>query len=589
MPLDSDRLLDEREAALLELMGGVVLANGEQVSLKARCAMKVKAWVPFLLFVVFLFLVAWPLPTPVAAKDKKKADSGKDDRPRLSKKERERRRRSLEKELNRPFEKWLKEDVAYIITSEERASFKRLQNAEEREQFIEQFWIRRDPTPDTAENEYREEMYRRVAYANEHFGSGVPGWKTDRGRIYITFGPPDQREMHPTGGQYRRPFELGGGSSTAYPWEKWRYRYIEGMDPNVEIEFVDKFQTGEYRMAFGPEEKNVMAGNIPGSGLSSLHQMGPNQGELMREGESGLGGSYKYSRFRLLEQYAKLQKPPPVKFRDLEAVVSSKINYNVFPFQVRTDYVRITSDITLAALTVQVNFKDMTFENEEGIERGTVNVFGRVSTLSGRVVQTFEDVVSVDVPADQFEQYLDQKRVYWQGLPLRFGLYRLDLVLKDIKSGNMGTHRMALRVPRYDEETLSASSLILADRLGKVSTRQIGKGMFVIGSTKVRPSVEEKFRRNQRLGIYLEIYNLATDEQTRRPSASIEYALQKNGQTLFQVTENSDQIKGAYQRMTLEKMIPLESLEPGQYKLQVKVTDRINKRSIAPTATFTVE
>ena len=189
----------------------------------------------------------------------------------------------------------------------------------------------------------------------------------------------------------------------------------------------------------------------------------------------------------------------------------------------------------------------------------------------------------------KFERYLDQKRVYWQGLPLRSGLYRLDLVLKDIKSGDMGTHRMALRVPRYDEETLSASSLILADRMEKVSTRQIGKGQFVIGSTKVRPSVEEKFRRDQRLGIYLVIYNLATDEQTRKPSALVEYALQKNGQTLFQVTETSDQIKGGYQQLTLEKMLPLDSLEPGQYKLQVKVTDRINNQSIAPTATFTVQ
>ena len=554
--------------------------------------MKIKAWVPFLLFVVFLFLVAWPLATPVAAKDKNKADSGKDDRSRISKKERERRRRSLEKELNRPFEKWLKEDVFYIITSEERAAFKRFQNAEEREQFIEQFWIRRDPTPDTAENEYREELYRRIAYANEHFGSGKPGWKTDRGRIYITFGPPDEREMHPMGGFWDRSMELGGGSTQTHPWEKWRYRYIEGMENNVEIEFVDKGMTGEYRMAMSPTEKDALI-DIPGVGLTLMEQMGmADKGDRMIGLDTGFQGDgigNKYSRFAMLDQYVKLQTPPPIKFRDLEEVVSSKINYNVFPFQVRTDYVRVTSDVVLAALTVQINFKDMTFENKEGIERGIVNIFGRVSTLSGRVVQTFEDVVSVDVPADQFELYLNQKRVYWQGLPLRSGLYRLDLVLKDIKNGNMGTDRMALRVPRYDEETLSASSLILADRLEKVSTRQIGKGMFVIGSTKVRPSVEEKFRRDQRLGIYLEIYNLATDEQTRKPSASVEYALQKNGQTLLQVTENSDQIKDSYQQLTLEKMLPLDSLEPGQYKLQVKVTDRISKRSIAPTATFTVQ
>ena len=566
-----------------------MLADVGCVLLKARFAMKVKAWVSLLSFVVFLFLLAWP----VAAKDKGKAGSGKDGRPRLSKKERERRQRSLEKELNRPFQKWLKEDVAYIITEEERKAFKRLQNAEEREQFIEQFWLRRDPTPDTMDNEYKEEMYRRIAYANQHFASGFPGWKTDRGRIYITFGPPNQREQNSTGALYHRPMDEGGGVTQTHAYEKWRYRYIEGIGTNIEIEFVDKTLTGEFRMAMDPSEKDMMLAT-PGATMERLQAMGLGRRQNFYSGMgrgAGLGGNTRprKSKFERLDEYVKLHRPPPVKFRDLEEVVRTKISYNLFPFEVRTDFVRITSSTVLAALTVQVNVKDMSFQDKEGIQQGLVNIFGRVSTLTGRVVQTFEDVIQVEVPAEQLELYLNQKRVYWQGMPLRSGLYRLDLVLKDIHSGNMGTNRMALRVPRYYEDTLAASSLILADRLERVSTRQIGKGQFVIGSTKVRPSVGEKFSRNQRLGIYLQVYNLATDEETRKPSATVEYALRKNGQTLFQLTENSDQIKSGFQQITVEKLLPLESLEPGQYRLQVKVTDRINKRSIAPTATFTVQ
>ncbi len=550
--------------------------------------MKLKAWVPFLLFAVFLFLLAGP----VAAKDK-----DKDGRSRLSNKERERRRRSLEKELNRPFQRWLKEDVAYIITEEERKTFKRLQNAEEREQFIEQFWLRRDPTPDSVENEYKEEMYRRIAYANQYFGSGFAGWRSDRGRIYITFGPPDEREENVGGGMYQRPMDEGGGFTQTYPFERWRYRYLEEIGTNIEIEFVDKSLTGEFRMAMDPSEKDALI-NIPGAGLTHLEAMGMAskvdrvlgiEHQQIGQGSTMRPYSPSKSRFERMDQFVKLQRPPPVKFKDLEEVVGTRISYNLFPFEVRTDFVRVTSSTVLAALTVQVNVKDMTFEDMEGIQRGLVNVFGRVTTLTGRVVQTFEDVIHVDVPAEQLELYLNQKRVYWQGMPLRSGLYRLDLVLKDIHSGNMGTSRMALRVPRYYEDTLAASSLILADRLERVSTRQIGKGQFVIGSTKVRPSVEEKFSRNQRLGIYLQVYNLATDEKTRKPSATVEYALQKNGQTLFQLTENSDQIKGAFQQITVEKLLPLESLEPGRYKLQVKVTDRIKKQSITPTATFTIQ
>ncbi|MGH7463021.1 MAG: GWxTD domain-containing protein, partial [Longimicrobiales bacterium] len=259
------------------------------------------------------------------------------------------------------------------------------------------------------------------------------------------------------------------------------------------------------------------------------------------------------------------------------------------PFQVRTDFIRITSDTVLSAHTVQLNVKDMTFQNKEGIQHGLVNIFGRVSSLTGRIVSTFEDVVQIDVPAEQFSQYLNHSRVYWQGLPLRPGMYRLNLVLKDIVSGNMGTHTMAIRVPRFDEETLSASSLILADQIEKVSTKQIGKGQFVIGSTKVRPNVAERFNRTQRLGIYLQVYNLGTDEKSQKPSATVEYALLKDERPVFQFSENSDQIHGASQQMTLEKLLPLSSLEPGRYKLQVKVTDQINKQTITPTASFTVQ
>jgi len=513
----------------------------------------------------------------------------------LSEKEQKRRQKSLEKELNKPFERWLNEDVAYIIMDEERQAFKRLQNAEERDQFIEQFWLRRDPTPDTVENEMKEEHYRRIAYANEHYASGIPGWKTDRGRIYITFGPPDENEGHPSGGSYERPPEEGGGTTSTFPFEKWRYRYIEGIGQDIIIEFVDPTMTGEYRMTMDPSEKDALL-HVPNAGLTLLESMGLadkadrfNRTDGTNLGEAIGGQPSRMNQFERLEQFAKLQRPPAVKFRDLEEVVSSKISYNLFPFEKRIDFIKITSDTVLAALTVQVGVRDMTFQNKEQIQHGLVNVFGRVSTMTGRVVQTFEDVVQVDVPAEELPKYLDQRRVYWQGIPLRPGMYRINLVLKDINSGNMGTQVFAIRVPRYDDEALSASSLILADAIERVDTKNIGKGQFVIGSTKVRPSVGEKFDRAHRLGIYMQVYNLGTDEKTHKPSARVEYALLKDNKQVFQFAESSDQIQGAAQQMTLEKVLPLNSLGPGRYTLQVKVTDNLNKQTITPTASFTIQ
>src|SRR5262252_7634449 len=169
--------------------------------------------------------------------------------------------------------RWLDDDVGYIITNEERAAFKKLQTDEEREQFIESFWLRRDPTPDTIDNEYKDDHYERIAYANEHFTSGIPGWKTDRGRIYITYGKPDEKETHPMGGSYERPSYEGGGSTSTYPFEVWFYRYIAGVGSGIEIEFVDPTGSGEYRIARNPYEKDALL-HVPGAGLTLAEQLG---------------------------------------------------------------------------------------------------------------------------------------------------------------------------------------------------------------------------------------------------------------------------------------------------------------------------
>src|SRR3984885_3555897 len=191
----------------------------------------------------------------------------------LTKKEIARKQKALEKELAGPWKKWLDEDVRYIITDEERQSFKRLKTDEERQQFVEQFWLRRDPTPDTEENEYKEEHYRRIAYANDHYASGIPGWKTDRGMIYIKYGPPDEIDSHPSGGSYERPIEEGGGETSTFPFEDWRYRYLEGIGTNIQIEFVDTTMSGEYHMSTDPEEKDALL-YVPGAGLTLNEQMG---------------------------------------------------------------------------------------------------------------------------------------------------------------------------------------------------------------------------------------------------------------------------------------------------------------------------
>jgi GWxTD domain-containing protein len=525
----------------------------------------------------------------------------------LTEKQKKKQEKAVKQELSGTYKKWLDEDVRWIISDEEREAFKKLTNDEERDQFIEQFWARRDPTPDTAENEYKEEIYRRIAYANEHFAAGKPGWKTDRGMIYIKFGPPDEIESHPSGGLYERPMEEGGGETSTYPFEIWRYRYLEGLQGSqkqeVQIEFVDTCMCGDYHMTMDRSEKDALL-NVPGAGLTLYEQMGLASktdrftgGGLERLGAGPFNQDLQSKQFDRLELYSNLNRAPAVKFKDLEEVVSHKVSYNLLPFEVQTDFVKVTSDTVLVPVTVQIKNKDITFVTKEGVSRGTVNIFGRVTTLTGRIAQTFEDTVQVDLPAELLPKSADNSALYWKALPLRPGMYRMDIVLKDVNGDRMGTWTHGIRVPEYSEDKLASSSLIVADQMEKVATSSVGTGNFVIGGTKVRPRLGTAtgqpavFKRNQKANFWVQVYGLSMDQQTKKPSANIEYDIRNlaNQKQIVHMTETTAQLEHAGEQITLEKSLPLASLEPGMYQITIKVNDNISKQEISPTAKFTVE
>src|SRR4051794_34143577 len=452
----------------------------------------------------------------------------------LTEKERRRREARLKKELETPYRKWLNEDVAYIITDEERAAFKKLQTDEEREQFIEQFWLRRDPTPDSVENEFKEEHYRRIAYANEHYASGIPGWKTDRGRIYITFGPADEIESHPSGGTYERPPEEGGGTTSTFPFEQWRYRYIEGIGSDIIIEFVDPTMSGEYRMTMDPSEKDALL-YVPNAGLTLMEQMGMSSktDRFNRTDGTHLGVPFgaetqKMNEFNRLEQFAKLQRPPAVKFKDLEAAVNSRISYNILPMKVRADFFPLTDASVLSFVTLQFDNKDLQFQNKDGLQKASVNIFGKVTTMTRRIVTNFEDTVEVSCLQEQLADYTKRRSIYNKSVPLPPGTYRLNVVAKDVVGGNLNSYEVAITVPRMDSEKLSASNIVLADLIEHVDTKSIGLGQFVIGPTKVRPRVDDVFKREEKMGIYFRIYNFGAEGDNRAPTGEVTYEVTKN-------------------------------------------------------------
>ena len=520
----------------------------------------------------------------------------KQDTPEKPSKAEKRRQKALRMEMETPYKKWLSEEVPYIITNEERSAFKKLSTDDERESFIENFWERRNPNPGSPENEFKEEYYRRIAYSNEHYASGIPGWKTDRGRIYIMYGPADEVDSHPSGGQYERPPSEGGGNTSTYPFEDWRYRYIDGIGNNVELEFVDPTMTGEYHLTMDPGEKDALL-HVPGAGMTQSETMGQARGQSkqdrftnsnMTTAGTPLGGVGPESQneFTRLDLYSKIFQPPAVKFKDLKAVVTSRLSANLLPFDARTDFIRVTDETVLTPITVQVLNNDLQFQNKDGVMHGVLDIYGEITSLGGHIVNTFEKSLVLDVPEHEFQQYQSHRSVYQQTVPLKPARYKLSLVLKDDLNGHMGSEELGIIVPNFGNDKLTNSSLILADLIAPIPTSQVGSGPFVIGGTKVRPSVNNTFTRDQKLGIYMQVYNLGLDDKTHKPSLGVRYRIEKDGKSLMNQPEDAANLKKASQQFTVIKSMGLKALAPGKYTVHIDVTDNIKKQSLSPSATF---
>src|SRR5438477_1450377 len=499
--------------------------------------------------------------------------------------------RNVKPELNKAYKDWLEKDVAYIITDEERKAFKKLQTDDERERFIEEFWRRRDPDPDTDENEYREEYYERIAYANEHFASGIPGWKTDRGRIWIMYGKPDETESHPSGGAYNRESYEGGGSTSTYPFERWFYRYLPGVGSGIEIEFVDPTGSGEYRIARNPDEKDALL-HVPGAGLTLAESMGlADKGD--RIANVGGIGNPGYEReqdspFSRLQILTDLQRPPQIRFNDLASAVNTPIiEDNPLNFDLRVDFFRQSDERVITAFTIQTDNQNLVFKESGGLQEAQLNIFGKITHVSGRRAGVFEDPVITRATTEELTEAKGRKSAYQKAVALAPGRYRVDIIVRDIASGATGVRHQGFEVPKYDPAKLSTSTLVLAVKLEGLGD-QPAVGMFTIGNAKVIPNVSGTFHRGTPVGIYLQIYNAGIDQTTLRPSVDVEYALMKDGKEIFKAPEDWRGNSDAGQRLTLARLLDSRTLNPGDYSIEVRVRDRVSGQSLVQTAKFTV-
>ncbi len=496
------------------------------------------------------------------------------------------------------FEKWLKEDVVYIISPDERAVFESLTTEEEKEQFIEQFWFRRDPDPRTTTNEFKEEHYRRIAYANEWFFSAIPGWRTDRGRIYIIHGPPAEIESRPSGGTYHRPIHEGGGTTGTFPFEIWRYRHIEGLGSDIEIEFVDPTMTGEFRIARHADEKDAFL-FVPGAGLTLAEEMGlaekkdrPFFSPGFREEYPLMFRRHQDNPFQRYETITFIQRPPELKYHDLKELVEVNVSFDSpLPFTTRHDYFRLNEEQVLVPVTLELENKNLTFQDEGGRHRARVAIYGIVTSITNRIITEFEDDVAVDFTPDSLERGLRGRSLYQKILPVERRMrYRLDLVVKDLNSGKVGVLRKAIIPPAFSGEELTASQLLLSDFIRMLDEIPKDNEMFVLGDVWIRPSLNRTFPAAGRLGVYLQLYNAGVDQTTFAPELEVRYSVKRGTETVFEEVDDTGEFIQYFsgQRVVLINAVPLEDLAPGDYRMEVAVRDRIRDTEVVVDDAFQI-
>ena len=509
----------------------------------------------------------------------------------------EAQRRQQQEDQEDYFKKWLNEDAVYIITSAERSVFDKLKSVEEKEQFIEQFWYRRDPDLRTSVNEFKEEHYRRIAYSNERFTSGVPGWKTDRGQTYIIHGPPAEVEKHRSGESYQRPAHEGGGFTAVVPFEIWRYRYIEGIGTDIELEFVDPTGSGEFRFARDASEKDAFL-FTPGTGLTTAESLGlaarderPYFQPARADRYPGMHLRTKDDPFTRYSIYSRMQRARPVKYKDLQQIVDTRIGFNTLPFDLRTDYFSLNESNVLVPITFELDNRNLTFQEENGLWVARVAVYGIVTSITNRIVVEFDDDLIVSYRPQHLEAGRLGRSIYQKVISIdRKIRHKIDLVLKDLASNSVGVQRQAIIAPQQPSAKLALSSVILTDYVRRVGENTPLDEMFVIGDLKVRPSLRRSFSQGRSVALYLHVYNATIDQSTLRPSLALRFRVTRDGkQVKYWFEEQGESIQfESGQRVVVLKNLHAETLSAATYRLEVEIEDQLSENTISVDQTFQI-
>jgi GWxTD domain-containing protein len=444
---------------------------------------------------------------------------------------------------------WVTEDVRWIITNEERDAFKRLGNDEERGQFIEQFWSRRDPTPSTIRNEFREEHYRRMMYANEKFGGTLPGWNSDRGHVYVVLGPPDEI----TSGT--KTFS-NGTDTNLYAFETWHYSKLSGVEGPATFHFVDSCACGDFRLTMDGQDKVMDL-------LAPKNPTDPGPGAAPDKLQLFVGGI----------------KGPEVRFKDLEEIISHHVKFNLLPFTVSSHYFRVTDGSDWVPITIHYSAKDLSWKADGNLRRATLRVFGRVTTLTQRIDQQFEDQIQL-AESTGLNSVVAKTYTYRKPLVLSPGRYRLDVVAQDVNGDRAGTWSSSLIIPDLVDST-RMSPIVL--------TKAASDPVFGPDEQAINFSLTDPIH------VYAEVYGLGIDENAKRSNTSVDYEVfnvsdpKKKAASVLHLEETGADLKQTSEQIKIDKDLSPGTWQRGTYDLVLRVRDNVAHQEFCAEAPFSVK
>jgi GWxTD domain-containing protein len=484
------------------------------------------------------------------------------------------------KDLSDLLRRWPREYVGWIITDTERDRYKILETDEMRLEFIERFWARRDPFPETLGNEYRAKYLENYAYVANHFGAGKPGWATDRGRIYLLLGPPHSIQQNPMG-RY----------SLERPSEIWSYNNlpIPGIPPSLDITFVDFKGTGEHEivsdlestapvvMQFGTAESNLLAlamrrGRLgmedPRTGFSQFREVDPTR-LAMRE-------------FDLQQQLVDIQNPE--RTIQLQEFVETSVTFDRLSLQAASGMVYTEEGGVKIPVSIAVPYRELTASQSGEQAQYDLDYIILLTDEEGNEAARAEDRLTIRLSQEQYSRAASQHLAIEESLEVEPGRYKLQAILRDNAGERLGTVEDSLDVPTQPQDGLSLSSLFLAGTLIKGMPE--APRPFQFGTVRVVPSLDRLFAPDQQLGVYLQAYGTLKDSDGRK-KVKVDFFVMRDERLYMGVP--ASHLFPDTEPVGISASIPLRKCTPGSYVLRVRVTDEVNGQQAEQDASFTVE